>query len=312
MKLLRAFLRLIRFRNLVFIALTQALFHYFIVGPIFSNQEVSPALSTPHFILLSLSSVLIAAAGYIINDYFDLNIDLINKPGKIVVERIIKRRWAILWHWIFSFAGVLLGFYVGWRAGAFWLGFANLGCVIALWLYSTTFKKRFLSGNVIISLLTAWVVLVIGVITNYRLVTQRSRFGSYDASTLLKFTFLYAGFAFIINLVREIIKDIEDMQGDARYGCRTLPVVWGVPVAKFFAGTWMVILAAALLIVFVYVLQYKWWLIAAYTLLLVIAPLLWLIRRLIKAESTEDFHRLSQHIKTVMLTGILSMILFSI
>src|SRR5689334_12088019 len=115
MKLIVAFLKLTRVLNLLFIVLTQALFQYFIVVPMMSNNVHSPALPLKYFALLTLSSVLIAAAGYIINDYFDLNIDRINKPDKIVVERIIKRRWTIIWHWILSFAGVLIGFYVGWK-----------------------------------------------------------------------------------------------------------------------------------------------------------------------------------------------------
>lgn len=312
MKLISAFLRLIRVVNLLFIAITQVLFQYFIVVPLFSFREVSPALPVKHFILLCLSSVLIAAAGYIINDYFDLNIDRINKPGKIVVERIIKRRWAILLHWIFSFSGVLLGFYVGYRAGAFWLGFANLGCVVALWLYSTTFKKKLLSGNIIISLLTAWVVLVIGLMTNYRMVTEPEVYGLTNASRLLRFTFLYAGFAFIINLVREIVKDIEDMPGDQKYGCRTMPIVWGVQVAKLFAGTWLAILCAALVIVFVYVLQFRWWGLALYCLILIIVPVLIVLKDLIRAREINDYHKLSNKIKMVMFTGILSMILYSI
>lgn len=310
MKLLSAFLRLIRVLNLLFIALTQALFQYSIVVPMFSSHSVSPALSPEYFILLSLSSVLIAAAGYIINDYFDLNIDRINKPGRIVVEKLIKRRWAIIWHWIFSFTGVLLGFYVGWKAGAFWLGFSNLTCVIALWLYSTTFKKKLLAGNIIISLLTAWVVLVVGFITHYRMVTDSSLYGFMFASKLLRFTFLYAGFAFIICLVREVIKDVEDMAGDAKYGCRTMPIVWGVHVSKLFAGTWLTVLTAALAIVFAYILQFGWWLSAGYCLVFVIVPLLIILRNLLKAETTAEFHRLSNWIKLVMFTGILSMVFF--
>jgi len=269
-------------------------------------------LPARYFVLLCLSSVLIAAAGYIINDYFDINIDRINKPGKVVVERHISRRWAILLHWLFSFTGILIGFYVGYRVGAFWLGFANLGCVVALWLYSTTFKKKLLSGNIIISLLTAWVVLVIGLITNYRMVTEPEIFGVTNASRLLRFTFLYGGFAFIINLVREIVKDIEDMQGDAKYGCRTMPIVWGVQVAKFFAGTWLAILSAALLIVFIYVLQFRWWVLAVYCLVLVLIPILLILKNVFRAQTIEEYHKLSNRIKIVMFTGILSMILYSI
>jgi 4-hydroxybenzoate polyprenyltransferase len=311
MKLITAFLRLIRSLNLLFIVLAQTLFQYCIVVPMFRDNAVSPALPFKYFALLSLSSVLIAAAGYIINDYFDLNIDRINKPRKIVVEKVIKRRWAIIWHWVLSFAGILLGFYVGWKAGALWLGFANAGCVIALWFYSTTFKKKLLSGNIIISLLTAWVIMVVGFITHYRLVTDFPLYGSIYASKLLRFTFLYAGFAFIICLVREVIKDVEDMAGDAKYGCRTMAIVWGVHVSKVFAATWLVVLTAALMIVLVYILQFGWWLAATYCFVFIIVPLLVALRKLFKAQSSADFKKLSNWIKLVMFTGILSMIFFS-
>ena len=310
MKIIAAFFRLIRVLNLLFIVVTQVFFQYFIVVPMMNSKLHSPALSTKMFALLSLSSVLIAAAGYIINDYFDLNIDRINKPRRIVVEKVIKRRWTIIWHWVLSFCGVVLGFYIGWKAGIFWLGLANMGCVIALWFYSTTFKKKLLAGNIIISLLTAWVVLVVGFVTHYRMITNTAFYGTENASRLLRFTFLYAGFAFIICLVREVVKDIEDMAGDAKYGCRTMPIVWGVHVSKVFAGTWIAVLTAALFIVFAYVLQFRWWLTAAYCLIFVIVPLLILLRRLFKAESTKDFHHLSNMIKMVMFTGILSMVFF--
>lgn len=310
MKLIVAFFKLVRVLNLLFIVLTQALFQYFIVVPMMQYKVHSPALNHKYFALLCLSSVLVAAAGYIINDYFDLNIDRINKPSKIVVEKIIKRRWAIIWHWVLSLAGVIIGFYVGWKIHIFWLGLANLGCVTALWFYSTTFKKKLLAGNIIISLLTAWVVLVIGFATHYRMVMEPAFYGREFASKLLRYTFLYAGFAFIICVVREVVKDIEDMAGDAKYGCRTMPIVWGVHVSKVFAGTWLVVLGAALIIVFGYVLQLKWWLSAAYCLVFVIGPLMIVIRRFMKAETVEDFSKLSGMIKLVMFTGILSMVFF--
>jgi 4-hydroxybenzoate polyprenyltransferase len=310
MKLIAAFMRLVRVLNLLFIAITQALFQFSIVVPMMRSNIHSPALPLNLFVLLTLSSVLVAAAGYIINDYFDLNIDRINKPGRIVVEKLIRRRWAIIWHWVLSFCGVLLGFYVGWRAGVFWLGFANLGCVVALWFYSTTFKKKLLAGNIIISLLTAWVVMVVGFVTHYRMITDIPYYGVQFASKLLRFTFLYAGFAFIICLVREVVKDIEDMAGDAKYGCRTMPIVWGVHVSKVFAGTWLAVLTAALVIVFAYVLQFKWWLTATYCLVFVIIPLVNIMLKLYRAQTAGDFRRLSTMIKMVMFTGILSMVFF--
>src|SRR5947209_4655249 len=145
MNLGSAFLRLVRWPNLVFIILTQALFYFCIYLPLYHQQQ------TRKLVLLILGSVFIAAAGYIINDYFDLNIDKINKPEKNVVDRIIHRRWAIIWHLLLSFAGLILtAFGVGLH---YWyLVLANLACIILLWLYSTSFKRQLLIGNLVISL----------------------------------------------------------------------------------------------------------------------------------------------------------------
>lgn len=312
MRLLFAFLKMIRWLNLMFIALTQYLFQYCIVRRIFRSEGMETPYSDIDFSLLVLSSVLIAAAGYIINDYFDLNIDRINKPDKMVVDTIIKRRWAIMWHWILSLIGIFIGFYLGWKLRIFWLGFANIICVAALWFYSTTFKKKLLSGNIIISLLTAWVVLVVGFTTHYRIMSDSLLIQSIDRSKLLRLTFLYAAFAFIISLVREVIKDVEDMEGDRRYGCHTMPIVWGVHVSKVFAGTWLVVLAGAILMLTAYVLQLGWWWTAAYCFLCVGVPLLITLLKLGRAKSSGDFHSLSGWVKLVMFTGILSMILLMI
>jgi 4-hydroxybenzoate polyprenyltransferase len=298
--------------NLLFIAITQLLFQYCIVWPIFKRAEAPLVLSTPMLILLIAASVLIAAAGYIINDYFDLNIDLVNKPEKLVVDKVINRRWAILWHLGFSTVGVLLSAIVAWKTRAWWLIPANIGCVAALWFYSTTFKKKLLSGNVIISMLTAWVILVIGFITHYDIIRDPDLYASVNGSSLLRRTFLYGAFAFIISLIREVVKDIEDMQGDAQYGCKTMPIVWGVNVAKIFAGTWLLVLIGALVIILIYVLPLRWWWAVVYGVLLILIPLLYILRKLAKANTTKDYHQLSTWLKYVMLTGILSMLFFKI
>ena len=127
MKLVLAFLQLIRSLNLFFIVLTQVLFYYFVFPFAFdtAGYRWEYYLQPRFFWLIVASSVLIAAAGYIINDYFDLNIDRVNKPGKLVIERVIKRRWAIVWHWLFSFAGVALSVYVSWKLDAWIIAIAN-------------------------------------------------------------------------------------------------------------------------------------------------------------------------------------------
>ena len=311
MKLLGAFFRLVRWPNLFFIALTQFLFYYSIIIPGFRNSDLINILQPFYFYMLCLSCVLIAAAGYIINDYFDLNIDRVNKPEKLVVEKIIKRRWAIVWHWVLSGLGVLIGFYVSWKIRNVFVGASHIVSVTMLWFYSTTFKRKLIIGNIIISLLTAWVILVL-YLCEFRVHTFVHPVYHQVLSRIYKFAVLYAGFAFIISLVREVIKDIEDMQGDAAYNCRTMPIVWGVNVSKVFAATWLIVLIISVMVLQFYVLQYKWWWVDVYSIVLVILPLILILRDLYRANITSDYQRLSRLIKGVMLSGILSMLLFLI
>jgi 4-hydroxybenzoate polyprenyltransferase and related prenyltransferases len=308
MNVFSAFFKLVRWPNLFFIALTQFLFRFFVLHFVYSNSNGVAAmkLSLALFCLLVLASVCIAAAGYIINDYFDVNIDLVNKPAKLIVDRYIKRRWTIVLHIVLSLIGFIISCYVGYKLLNFYIPLFNLLAIIALWFYSTTFKKKLLVGNVIISLLTAWVILVL-TFSEYRfhvIATDDSW------KRLIKLSFIYAGFAFIISLIREVIKDMEDMPGDAKYGCTTMPIVWGVQVSKVFAGVWLVVIIAAVAAIQIYVLHLGWWLSSLYSLLTIIVPLLWVLRKLYMAQSSKDFHRLSNVIKWVMLTGILSMIFF--
>jgi 4-hydroxybenzoate polyprenyltransferase len=311
MKLLFAFFRLIRWPNLVFIALTQLLFYYCIIVPIGVRFQVSFHLTQPIFFLLMLASIFIAAAGYIINDYFDINIDQVNKPEKMVVEKIIKRRWAIFWHWAITTAGLIISLYVSFKT-SFVIIIANVLCTLLLWFYSTTFKKKLLTGNIIISLLTAWTVMVLyfAVGNTFHFFSEPDPDFLAATNRVFKYAVLYGGFAFIISLVREVVKDIEDREGDARYNCNTMPIAWGVPSSKVFAGVWLVVLIGALLILQFYAFQVRWWITAGYCFLAVLLPLIWILRKLYVAQNTVQYHQLSNLIKIIMFTGILSILFF--
>lgn len=309
MNLAGAFLRLIRWPNLVFIVLTQVLFFYCILPFVYKGQPVT-YLSAGIFYLLMVASLCIAAAGYIINDYFDLNIDLINKPSKLIIEKYINRRWAIILHLCLSFTGFLISGYVGYKLRNIYIPFFNLMAIAGLWFYSTTFKRKLLIGNVVISILTAWVILVI-MVAEYKFNRPMDEY-SLIVPRLLKVSFLYAGFAFIISLIREVIKDMEDLQGDMKYGCETMPITWGIPVSKVFAGVWLVVLIGSVAALQFYVLQFGWWFSVVYCILVIIAPLLWILQQLYRAQVAEDFHRLSTAVKLVMFTGIVSMVFFRI
>jgi 4-hydroxybenzoate polyprenyltransferase len=306
MNVLSAFFKLVRWPNLFFIALTQVLFRFFILRFAFIKSPSgfdSIRLSLPLFCLLVFASVCIAAAGYIINDYFDVNIDLVNKPSKLIIDRYIKRRWAIVLHMIFSFTGFVISCYIGYKLRNLYIPALNLLAIVGLWFYSTTFKKKLLIGNVLISLLTAWVILIL-MVSEFSL-----RISAHDIyrQRLVKLSFIYGGFAFIISLIREVIKDMEDMRGDVKYGCTTMPIAWGLQVSKVFVAVWIVVLAASIAAMQFYVIQLGWWFSAVYSLLAIIIPLLYVLRKLYKAHSQEDFHHLSTMVKLIMLTGILSM-----
>ncbi|MEO7310699.1 MAG: geranylgeranylglycerol-phosphate geranylgeranyltransferase [Chitinophagaceae bacterium] len=315
MNLIGPFFKLIRWPNLVFIVITQLLFNYGVVHPLFRQAGLTPNLNHLHFSLLCIASVLIAAAGYIINDYFDVNIDRINKPDRVLIDRVIHRRWAIFWHMFLSMTGVVLSFIVSFSLsdGYFVIGFINFLCVIILWLYSTTYKRKILVGNILISLLTAWTVLVIyaAEIPHLWDAAAGSQLRYQAALTkLLRVAALYGGFAFVISLVREVVKDLEDMEGDRKEGCRTMPIVWGVPASKIFAAVWLVVLIGILIITQVYVVQFGWWISALYIITTVVLPLIYIMKWLYKANQVGDYSKLSRWIKIVMLTGILSMLFF--
>ena len=311
MKLIIAFFRLVRSLNLFFIVLTQALFYYCVIP--FAVRNIShlsnPFLQPKLFWLLCLASLLIAAAGYIINDYFDLNIDRVNKPERLVVDTVINRRWAILWHWLLSFTGVIISFYVSWKLNNWVIGLANAGCVFVLMLYSTTFKKKILIGNFIISTLTSWVILVL-FLAEWDLNIGAGGGVQSAMGKLFKFAIVYAGFAFIISMVREVVKDIEDMEGDRRYGCRTVPLVIGVQKTKWIVYGILVIVVA--LLAYIQGIQVKGKdFVSALTIFTTLEfPLLVTGYLLHRAQASRQFGLVSSAIKIVMLMGILSMVYF--
>ncbi len=304
----KAFFRLIRLPNLMFIVLAQFLFQYCIYYTIYQGQIADN--DTRQFLLLVLASVFIAAAGNIINDYFDINIDIINKPGKVVLGRFISRRWALAWHFILSGLGILITALAVNPFSGWYLVIANIGCVVLLFFYSMRFKRDVLIGNIIISLLTAWTIMLIFL----------SKFSFADAFVnvayqqvkFFRFALLYAGFAFVISLIREAVKDIEDLPGDMKYNCHTMPVAWGTRATKVYTAVWLTILIISLIIIQIYVLQFQWWWAMFYCLVFIILPLVYIFKKLVAAQKTSEYHDLSTLIKLIMLTGILSMIFFYI
>ncbi len=303
-----AFLKLIRFPNLLIVAFTQYLMRYTVILPILANSGASFQFSDFHFFLLSLSTVLIAAGGYVINDYFDTKTDRINRPESVIIDKMIKRRVAIGAHVVINVIGILIGFYLGFKAGMWKLGFIHLLSAIVLWFYSTNLKREFLVGNIVVSLLTAMVPLIVAF---YDLPLLNRTYHDLFIEThtdqfILKFIGAFSLFAFLVSLIREIIKDMEDTEGDKAMGCVTLPIAWGIRNSKLLVALLCVITFSLLVII-----QYSQWNKSdshAWFYYLVVAiqlPLLYIIFALFNAKTARHYHNVSMVVKGLMLTGVL-------
>ena len=293
------FFRLIRTKNLLIIAISQYLIRHSIIIPMTDSNS----LNNLQFFFLVLSTILIAAAGYIINDYFDTRVDRLNNR-KLIIDQTIKRREAILFHFVFSGIGVFLGFFLGWRVGMINLGFINLFCSSALWFYSTNFKRAYLSGNLLISLLASLVILIIPL---YEIIPNPNT-NSVNAFYIIC---CYAIFAFFTTFIREIIKDFEDASGDKKMGYTTFAIV-SAKTAKKVVQFLSFILITIIGIVAYIQLKYPAYLAAAYVILIVEIPFIYFFIKLLSLNDKKGYHHLSKTIKLIMLTGTLSMLVFTL
>lgn len=244
------FFRLIRWNNLALIAALMVALRYLLIQPTVELQEQQLIITHFQFALIVLSTLVIAAAGYIINDYFDLKIDAINKPDRLIVGRTIKRRVAMGAHAVLSALGVLMGGYVAYSIGYWQLVFIPIFWVFALWFYSTTFKKQLLVGNIMVAIMLALVPLTVGLfeipLLNNALKQIKDIDPNYNYNFLAYWILAYAFFAFMLTLTREITKDAQDQPGDAAYEAQTVPIVWGPTVTKVIIISLYAITAAAL------------------------------------------------------------------
>lgn len=305
-----AFLKLVRTENLIMIALTQYLVRYFLLEKILHNNDIELGLNPTVFNLLVLSTVLIAAAGYIINDYFDVKTDLINHPDTVVIDKVIKRRWAIILHITFTLAGILLGIYCALKAGYLRLALFHVIAATLLWFYSTDFKKQLIIGNVVVSLLTASVAFIPFVYEMGLMQRLNPAFRHEQAAVILscfKVVFIFSIFAFITSMAREIIKDMEDFKGDKATGGYTMPIYWGIPASKLTSFFLLVITILLLLFVVYNTFRVDHVFFSkdiVYILIALILPLLILLVLVLKAHEPKHFKNASLLLKFIMLMGL--------
>ncbi|MBM3403474.1 MAG: prenyltransferase [Bacteroidetes bacterium] len=306
-----ALIRLIRLPNLGIIILTQFLLRYCVIVPILYTGH-APATPGFDFFILVLVSVLIAAGGYIINDIYDVETDRINRPEKPVIERIIPVKTALVLYFSFTITGTVLGFFLAYIVKSLSFGLMFLVIILLLWFYAVRYKKMMITGNLVVSFLSAFSILVVWLFELFALRNHGITYTDvFKKLPLVWYIILfYAVFAFFLSWIREIIKDIEDMEGDRATGCRSFPVVRGVNQSKWLAGGLIALVSAGLIVVdFILCNQsidyVMWYLIAVVQL-----PLVLLAYRLSRTKSTSDFQFFSLMIKIIMVAGILSLQVF--
>jgi 4-hydroxybenzoate polyprenyltransferase len=222
------FLKLIRIINLLIIVLTMYGVHTFLIAV---NYDEMVNTHLVDFFLLVLSTVMIAAGGNIINDYFDVKADRVNKPEKLIITKHIKRRWAIVTHWALNGIAFSIAIYLSTKYQTLWFVFIHLISINTLWFYSMLFKRKVLVGNLMIASMTALVPILVVIffrVNNYS-PYPHSEFDplSWNADIDYSIIYLIAAFAFIQNLAREIIKDAQDVEGDRLIYVKSLPMVIG-------------------------------------------------------------------------------------
>jgi 4-hydroxybenzoate polyprenyltransferase len=294
-----SFLKLIRYQNLLLLIFMQMLFRYGFLN----FQDLTLALSDLQFGILVLSTVFIAAAGYIINDIFDQETDYINEK-KVLIGTTICEGTAYNLYIFFNVLGVGGGFYLSNVIEK--PGFALLFILISgvLYLYASSLKQSLLIGNFIVAILTAISVIIIGLYDLFPIITPDNR---VYLGILFKILLDYALFAFLINFIREIVKDLEDVNGDYNLGMNTLPIVLGIArTSKIVLVITIFITLYLLFYIYEYYFNNNLFISTLYMIITVIAPLIFFCLKIVGAKNKSDFKMLSNILKLVLFFGIAS------
>lgn len=316
---MKNFLKLIRWKNILVIMITMIAMRQFVMVPVFANYGIKLMFSDLGFYMLMLATVLIAAGGYVINDYFDMKIDLVNKSGRTVVGVQMPKRKAIAIHIWLNVFGLIAGIVVAVLAHRFWYFLIFFGVFVLLWVYSRYLKQTTLWGNILIAILSGLVPFLVG-ITEYFAVTDSISYWDLCHIRAVKMSMqviiFFSVFAFLYTLMREIIKDCEDEEGDRENGVRSLPVVIGTRSTDY------IILALSL--VSVVVVEFLWYAYLSKTRFFVgeLLPLAYLdclvalptlvagAVALLAKSSKRKYSFLSGFVKVIMVLGIVFSIVF--
>ena len=303
------YLKLIRWPNLLIIAITMLLVRYAIIWPHLGNVGSEAMVPLHVFLILVLASVLTAASGYIINDLFDTDVDSINKPEKMLIGREIRFSTARQLYWILVSTTILLAAYLGYVVQSWRLSVVIIMMNGLLWFYSKRYKRMNLVGNVVIAFASSLSLIIVW-LTDFLSLTGKPQLFAVASLLFPKITgtlLVYTLFSFLTSMIREMVKDIEDVEGDKRYGCRSFAVVAGVESARM-----MAIGLNVILLIMILVWQYVLWQInnfyAFSFLFIVVINAVATLYQLYFAKEKSNYSRVSFLLKVLMVSGLASMV----
>ena len=309
-EIIKPYLRLLRVGNLAFVAILLWTMEKWVATPLLRLAQFGEQMPWWVLLLLILGTVLIAAGGYVINDYFDVKIDRINRPDDMVVTRHISRDGAMRLFQIFTAVGVVAGLAVAWWAKSWTLAMIYIVIPGLLWFYSASYKRQLLVGNIVVAFVSALVPLLVAIANADYLRHLYGEALQYTPITGHLYVWLgcFGLFAFLMTLAREIVKDIEDIQGDQEMECRTIPIVWGRKATLIIASMVLVLTAALIAYIGFSALPFAhdWHTLSTrFVVFGVIVPILCAIVLLWAAKTPLEYRRAQLIIKFAMFMGVM-------
>lgn len=306
------FLKLIRIKNLIFLALTQWIMRQIVIVPILQAFGFDAAISTAILWLLIFSTVCIAAGGYVLNDYFDIKIDRINRPDSRIVDVMIPRKRAMLIYQILTGLGLAGGVTLAFLASSYTVALIFIIVTGLLWFYSASYKRQFITGNLVVAFLAALSVLIVSIteVSLLQKIYGDLIFESPIPAQLYSWVGGFAFFAFLCTWIREIIKDIEDEPGDKELESRTMPIKWGIKRTKYFIYGLIILTIALLYCAIMVNHNINNSLTIKYISFGIVLPMFVLVYILATSKQSSDYHQASSLIKIIMLTGVLYSFIF--
>jgi 4-hydroxybenzoate polyprenyltransferase len=300
---MRTIFNMLRVPNLLIIAFTFLMLRYLVFIPVYSSTSMIPGMGSLQYLVMITATIIIAAAGYVSNDYFDVITDRINKPEKQYIGKQISPGSALATALLLSFAAIILSTWLTLLIRSWMPAILLLVALAVVWWYAFQLKKSYIWGNIAVASMSAGTVAMA-----WLLEMQCLQIPPETSGTITRIVAAISLFAFLLTLLREVLKDIEDIEGDRLIQCKSLPIIKGIAFTKstLFVITLTTIILLA--IAQIYLFQYQRFTAVVWLLICVEIPLIWFATALQKSQTKTEYHKLSTLLKLIMLTGILTLV----